>query len=66
MLMKPIFKHTCQIRKEFEVLLSAYPHIIYRCHICLSPMKSIPLDDLSNDDLNMALEMIQRYREEGS
>ena len=60
--MKKTGTHVCRERAEFEVLTSAYPHAIFRCRVCRSPMRSSPMDDLDSTQLDLAVDMLSRYR----
>jgi hypothetical protein len=54
--------HECVEKDGFELMLVAYPNAVWRCKLCNGVMRMSPLDDLSSDDLEFAMEVIQRYR----
>lgn len=54
--------HLCVESDRFEVLVSGYPHAVFRCKECFAPMRSTALDDLEEDRLDFALEMLARFR----
>jgi hypothetical protein len=57
--------HVCRERGGFELCLQKYPHIIYRCGGCQAPTRAIPVDDLQGSELDLALELIRRFRING-
>ncbi len=59
-----ITSHACTEREGFFLSLVGYPHALYRCCLCGMPMRWVPLDDLEEADLDLAIEMIYRYHQE--
>jgi len=55
--------HLCTESDRFEVFVSGYPHAVFRCKDCMSPMRSVAVDDLDEDRMEFALEMLARYRD---
>lgn len=54
--------HICHETGRFDVFMAGYPHAVFRCGECQSPMRSKAVDDLDEKDFEMALEMILEYR----
>lgn len=63
--MKKPGSHVCRERRGFEVYMLGYPHVIKRCSDCGAPMQSTPIDDLDAGDLDLACEMMRRFRLNG-
>jgi len=63
--MKKSGSHVCREKRGFEVYMLGYPHVVKRCVDCSAPMRSTPIDDLSSEDLDLACEMMRRFRLNG-
>lgn len=60
--MKKPKNHVCWETEKFEVYLSPYPFLVFRCPGCRHPVRYTPLDDVDGWLFDVVTDMINRYR----